>query len=73
MGRVVAIGAGVTVRCYGLAGATVMVAEDAESARQAWRALSPDVVLVILTPDCAAVLAGIEPSRPTPMKVVIEG
>lgn len=73
MGRVVAIGEGVTVRCYGLAGATVMVAEDAEAAVQAWSALSADVVLAILTPGCSSALAGMEPAHPTLMQVVIEG
>ncbi len=71
VGRIVAIGEGVVVRCYGLAGAGVLVAEDSEAAVAAWSALPPDVVLAILTPRCAAMLAGRKPPSPALMQVVI--
>lgn len=72
MGRIVAIGEGVKVRCYGLAGAHVVVAEDADTAAAAWAALAPDVVLAILTRRSAAAVADREPAAPALLRVVIE-
>lgn len=73
MGRVVALGEGVRVRCYGLAGADVMVADDEAAAREAWGALPPDTVLAVLTAAAAAAVAGRAPSAPQVLAVVMDG
>ncbi|MFH8475748.1 V-type ATP synthase subunit F [Streptomyces sp. NPDC018000] len=56
MGRVVAIGARARVAGLSLAGVSVLVAEDPEAVRQAWRSVSDEVTLVIVTPAVAEVL-----------------
>ena len=43
MARVAVIGEQVSVQGYALAGAVVLVAEDADAAQHAWDALSEDV------------------------------
>ncbi|WP_197048866.1 V-type ATP synthase subunit F [Streptosporangium roseum] len=53
MATVAVIGEAVRVTGFQLAGALVFPAEDAEAARTAWRALGPDVAVVILTPKAA--------------------
>jgi len=53
VGRIAAIGTGMAVRGFGLAGALVLPAEDAHEVRAAWAALPSDVELVILTPAAA--------------------
>ena len=72
MGRVVALGEGVLVRCYGLAGAEVMVADDDAAAREAWATLPPDTVLAVLTAAAAAAVAGRAPSATHVMAVVMD-
>ena len=57
MTRIAAIGEQERVRAYALAGVLVAAADDAGAARAAWRALPPDVGLVILTRAVQAVLA----------------
>ncbi|MFF7490089.1 hypothetical protein ACFZBC_32020 [Streptomyces luteogriseus] len=56
MGRVAAIGERARVAGLALAGAAVLVAEDAEAVRRVWRGLPDDVDLVILTPAAAEAL-----------------
>jgi vacuolar-type H+-ATPase subunit F/Vma7 len=55
--RVAAIGEGVRVQGFVLAGALVFAAESPAGARDAWRSLPPDVEVAVLTPAVAAWLA----------------
>jgi vacuolar-type H+-ATPase subunit F/Vma7 len=55
-GRLAAIGERAFVEGYGLAGATVAVADDAAEVRRAWHALPPDVAVVVLTAASAGAL-----------------
>ncbi|MEU8279641.1 hypothetical protein AB0C08_35610 [Microbispora bryophytorum] len=50
------IGEAVRVADFGLAGALVRSAEDAEAVREAWRTLETHVAVVILTPRAAEAL-----------------
>ncbi len=56
MSRIAAIGAGVAVQGFGLAGALVRPAESGAEVRAAWDALPPDVAMVVLTADAARAL-----------------
>jgi hypothetical protein len=69
MARVAALGEGVRVQAYGLAGALVVAAEDADAVRAGWRRLPGDVAVVILTPAAAAALdlPGAAPDGPLPV------
>ncbi|MEV4141588.1 V-type ATP synthase subunit F [Dactylosporangium sp. NPDC049742] len=55
--RVAAIGETRLVRGYGLAGVTVVAAEDERAAQAAWRELDPRVGIVIVTPSAARAVA----------------
>lgn len=55
--HVAAIGEARLVRGYGLAGVTVLAAEDERTAQAAWRALDPRFGLVIVTPSAARAVA----------------
>ncbi|MEV0567748.1 V-type ATP synthase subunit F [Dactylosporangium sp. NPDC050588] len=55
--RVAAIGETRLVRGYGLAGVTVVTAEDERAAQAAWRELDPRVGIVIVTPSAARAVA----------------
>lgn len=57
MKRVAVLGERAKVQGFALAGAMVLVAEDAEQARVAWDSLGADVAVVVLTPLAAAALA----------------
>lgn len=57
MGRIAVIGEEVRVRPFGLAGALVAPADDADGVRSAWNALPADVEVLLLTPAAAAALA----------------
>jgi vacuolar-type H+-ATPase subunit F/Vma7 len=52
------LGEEASVQGYGLAGAVVLVAEDADAVRAAWDGLAEDVAVVILTPAAARALGG---------------
>lgn len=56
MGAVVVVGEANRVEGYRLAGATVVVAEDASAARRAWADIGADTALVIVTAAAARVL-----------------
>lgn len=56
MTRVAALGEGLRVRGFGLAGAVVVVAETPESVRRAWAGLEDGVEVVLLTPAAASAL-----------------
>lgn len=56
MDRVVAIGERIRVEGFGLAGAEVLVAEDAAAVRQAWAELGPGAAVVLLTPSAREAL-----------------
>ncbi|MCQ4080612.1 V-type ATP synthase subunit F [Streptomyces sp. RB6PN25] len=66
MGSAAAIGEQVRVTGLALAGVTVLVAEDPHAVREAWRALSDEVTLVIVTPAAADALGPgiVESTRP---------
>lgn len=57
MGVLVALGESALVEGFGLAGATVMCADDPDSVRRAWASLPEDAEVVLLTPNAAAVLS----------------
>ncbi len=63
MGHMVAIGEPARVRGFALAGAVVLVAEDASAVRRAWRSMPEDTDVVILTPAAAAAIGPL-PDRP---------
>jgi vacuolar-type H+-ATPase subunit F/Vma7 len=54
--RVAVVGEQVRVQGFALAGAQVLVAEDAQAARAAWDALDGDVAVVVLTARAAEAL-----------------
>lgn len=67
---VAVIGEDVLIQGYGLAGARVLAAEEADAVRAAWRSLTPDVGVVILTPAAASALDG-EMTGEWPLTVVM--
>ena len=67
---VAAIGADALIRGLVLAGVLVLPAEEPDAVRDAWAHLSPEVDLVLLTPEAAGVL-GNEIHRGWPMVAVI--
>ena len=71
MARVAVIGEQVSVQGYALAGAVVLVAEDADAAQHAWDALSEDVAVVILTSTAAQALGPVRVAGLHPLTVVI--
>ncbi|MFE9308982.1 V-type ATP synthase subunit F [Streptomyces sp. NPDC088353] len=73
MGTVAAIGARTDVCGLALAGVDVLVAEEPDAVREAWRTLSNTVALVILTPEAAEVLgdAATAPRPARPLTVVM--
>jgi len=73
MGTVAAIGARTDVGGLALAGVDVLVAEDPDDVRRAWRRLPRTVALVILTAKAAEALgAGVpEPDPSRPLTVVM--
>lgn len=73
MGTVAAIGARTRVCGLALAGVDVLVAEDPDAVRAAWRALPGTVGLVILTAQAAEVLgdAATTPDPARPLTVVM--
>ncbi|GED83146.1 V-type ATP synthase subunit F [Streptomyces sp. 6-11-2] len=73
MGTVAAIGARTDVCGLALAGVDVLVAEEPDAVREAWRTLPDTVGLVILTPEAAEVLgdAATAPQPARPLTVVM--
>ncbi|MFE9644502.1 hypothetical protein ACFYO0_10335 [Streptomyces sp. NPDC006365] len=63
MGRVAALGERSRVTGLALAGAVVLVADDAETVRRIWRGLPDGIDLVILTPAAAEALES-DPATP---------
>ena len=70
-GAVVVLGERARVAGFALAGATVLVAEDADAARRHWRQLGGDVAVVVLTSAAAAAVAGLPPARRELLSVVM--
>lgn len=68
MGAVVVLGEQGRVSGFALAGARVVVAEDADGVRAAWTSLGPDVSVVVLTPGAAAALGPLADGSPAPGK-----
>ncbi|MFF9373187.1 V-type ATP synthase subunit F [Streptomyces griseoluteus] len=75
MATVAAIGTRTRVSGLALAGVDVLVAEDADAVRQAWRTLPRTVGLVILTAEAAEALRGATtaPAPSRPLTVVMPG
>ncbi|BCM64743.1 MULTISPECIES: V-type ATP synthase subunit F [Streptomyces] len=73
MSTVMAIGARTRVVGLSLAGVDVLVAEDPDAVRRAWRALPGTVGLVILTAEAADALgaAATAPAPSRPLTVVM--
>ncbi len=71
MGRVAVLGELVSVQGYALAGAVVLVAEDADAARAAWDGLAEDVAVVILTQTAARALGTARTAGLHPLAVVM--
>ncbi|WP_327048758.1 V-type ATP synthase subunit F [Microbispora sp. NBC_01189] len=73
VGTVAVIGEAVRVAGFGLAGARVLVAEDAEEVRTAWLSLGPGVAVVVLTPRAAKALGATGPGEASggPLTVVM--
>ncbi|HEX7660519.1 MAG TPA: hypothetical protein VF444_13680 [Pseudonocardiaceae bacterium] len=69
---VAAIGARSRIQGYALAGVTLVVAEDADAVREAWRTLDRGIGFVILTPDAAEAL-GAELDVEWPLTAVMPG
>jgi vacuolar-type H+-ATPase subunit F/Vma7 len=69
MSSVVALGESHRVEGFGLAGASVLVAQDVNAVRQAWASLPAEVAVVILTPAAAGALGEIADVRP--LRVVL--
>ncbi|MEU2772276.1 V-type ATP synthase subunit F [Streptomyces sp. NPDC007162] len=65
MGTAAAIGARTSVGGLALAGVEVLVADDPDAVRRAWRELPGTVALVILTASAAEIL-GAEATEPGP-------
>jgi vacuolar-type H+-ATPase subunit F/Vma7 len=63
MARAAVIGEATRTAGFALAGAVVLVAEDQDEARAAWRSLPADIAVLVLTPSSAAWL-GEDPTTP---------
>ncbi len=58
MGRIAALGGWHRIQALAIAGVEAHPAATQEDALAAWHDLSPEVAVLILTPESAAVLAG---------------
>jgi vacuolar-type H+-ATPase subunit F/Vma7 len=70
-GAVVALGEGVLVAGFALAGARSVSVATADDVRSAWRALPGDVALVVLTPMAAEALGDALDRPGAPLWVVM--
>jgi len=68
MGVLCVLGERAKVEGFGLIGAAVLATDDAPAA---WRALPPDVELVVLTPAAAAALGSLVEAPDAPLTVVM--
>jgi len=68
MGTLCVLGERAKVEGFALVGATVLATDDAASA---WRALPPDVELVVLTPAAAAHLGPLVDEPDAPLTAVM--
>jgi len=64
MTNIAALGESHRVEGFALAGASVIVAADAEAVRDAWARLADDIEVVVLTPAAAAAIGSSLPPRP---------
>ncbi len=71
MTGIAAVGELLRVRGFGLAGASVHVAETPESVVDAWQSLDERIEVVILTPSAAAALGDAVRARPEVLVVVM--
>jgi vacuolar-type H+-ATPase subunit F/Vma7 len=66
MARAAVIGEATRTTGFALAGAVVLVAENPDEARAAWRSLPADIAVLVLTPRAAAWLGEAPPTSPSP-------
>lgn len=71
MGTFAVIGEEVTVACFALASATVLVAEGPEEVLHAWNGLSAATTVVVLSARAAAVLGDKRAGREGLLHVVL--
>jgi vacuolar-type H+-ATPase subunit F/Vma7 len=64
MAKIAIIGEGAKVLGFGMAGAIVLPAEEADAVLAAWRSLDSDIDIVVLTSRAARALAGRTASWP---------
>jgi vacuolar-type H+-ATPase subunit F/Vma7 len=69
---VAVIGEEALIRAYAMVGAEVIAAESPPDVRDAWRALHPDVAVVVLTSAAAAALVEHQPAGGWPLVVVMD-
>jgi vacuolar-type H+-ATPase subunit F/Vma7 len=72
MSRAAVIGEATAVQGYALAGALVCPAENPDEAADAWRALPPDIAVVVLTARAAAWLSKALEQRRDVLPVVMQ-
>jgi vacuolar-type H+-ATPase subunit F/Vma7 len=65
------VGEQVRVQGFALAGALVLVADDATAVRSAWASLGADVAVVVLTPKAAVALEDELATPAVPLTVVM--
>jgi len=66
MARAAVIGEATRTAGFALAGAVVLVAENPDEARAAWRSLPADIAVLVLTPRAAAWIGEAPPTSPSP-------
>jgi len=66
MARAAVIGEATRTAGFALAGAVVLVAENPDEARAAWRSLPADIAVLVLTPRAAAWLGEAPPTSSSP-------
>jgi vacuolar-type H+-ATPase subunit F/Vma7 len=67
MARAAVIGEATRTAGFALAGAVVLVAENSDEARTAWRSLPADIAVLVLTARAAAWLGGAASTSPSPL------
>jgi vacuolar-type H+-ATPase subunit F/Vma7 len=71
MGRIAALGESRRIQALGIAGVEAYAASTEEEAAAAWTALSPEVAVLVLTPQSAAALAERLAERPDLLVTVL--
>ena len=72
MNTVAVIGEEALIRAFAMVGADVIAAESPPAVQDAWRALPPDVAVVVLTSAAAAALVDQWPAGGWPLVAVMD-